>query len=99
MTMVWRCDENWLTAREREHRNRDAMTSVGMRSVVFGGCMSFYGCQNPTDPDDVVNFDEVVDVTASPDPIIAACQTSGRTYRVVRGNNQPDEILAYDWHT
>jgi hypothetical protein len=39
-----------------------------------------------------------VDVTASPDPIIADSQTSGRTYRVVRGNNQPDEILAYDWH-
>ena len=41
---------------------------------------------------------ESMDVTASPDPIIADSQTSGRTYRVVRGNNQPDEILAYDWH-
>ena len=74
------------------------MTSVGMRSVVLVTAMSLYGCQSPTNPDDVVNFDEVVNVTASPDPINADSQTSGRTYRVVRGNNQPDEILAYDWH-
>lgn len=55
-------------------------------------------CQNPTDPDDVVAFDDVVDVTVAPDPIFADTATGGRTYRVVRGNNQPDEILTYDWH-
>jgi hypothetical protein len=57
------------------------------------------GCQNPTDPSNVVRYDEVVDVNASPDPIIADTSTGGRTYRIVRGNNQPDEILPYDWHT
>jgi hypothetical protein len=57
------------------------------------------GCQNPTDPSDVVGYDEVVDVTASPDPTNADTATGGRTYRVVRGNNQPDDILPYDWHT
>lgn len=74
------------------------MTSLAMRSLVLVSVLSLSACQNPTDPDDVVNFDEIVDVTASPDPIVADSQTSGRTYRVVRGNNQPDDILAYDWH-
>jgi hypothetical protein len=56
------------------------------------------GCQHPTDPDDVLSFDEAADVVVSPNPIVADTATGGRTYRVVRGNNQPDEILAYDWH-
>jgi hypothetical protein len=56
------------------------------------------GCQTPTDPDDVTTFDDAVDVTAAPNPILADIETGGRTYRVVRGNNQPDEILPYDWH-
>ena len=34
----------------------------------------------------------------SPDPATADAST-GRTYRVVRGNNQPDEILEFDWKT
>jgi hypothetical protein len=60
---------------------------------------SAIGCQSPTDPDDVIQWDDVVTVTAAPDPILADMLTGGRTYRVVRGNNQPDEILPYDWHT
>jgi len=56
------------------------------------------GCQKPTDPDDVVHYDEAIDVASSPDPIVADTATGGRTYRVVRGNNQPDDILPYDWH-
>jgi hypothetical protein len=56
------------------------------------------GCQSPTDPDDVVQWEDVVTVTATPDPIAADDATGGRTYRVVRGNNQPDDILPYDWH-
>jgi hypothetical protein len=60
--------------------------------------LSSTGCQSPTSPDDVIEYDEVVDVSASPDPVAADSETSGRTYRVVRGNNQPDEILPYDWH-
>ena len=57
------------------------------------------GCQKPTDPDDTVRVDEAVDVASNPDPIIADTATGGRAYRVVRGNNQPDDILPYDWHT
>ncbi len=60
--------------------------------------VSLPGCQSPTDPDDVVHYDEVVDVAALPDPVQADTATGGRTYRVVRGNNQPDDILPYDWH-
>lgn len=55
-------------------------------------------CQSPTDPDSSVNYSDTVDVTTAPDPIQADTQTGGRTYRVARGNNQPDDILAYDWH-
>lgn len=64
--------------------------------VVFGLLLA--GCQSPTDPDDVVQFDDAVDVSVSPNPILADTATGGRTYRVVRGNNQPDDILPYDWH-
>jgi len=39
-----------------------------------------------------------VQPNAAPEPVIADTATGGRTYRVVRGNNQPDEILPYDWH-
>lgn len=72
-----------------------------------GGCVRVWvmaialfagACQSPTDPDDVVDYDEVIDATATPEPIIADTATGGRTYRVVRGNNQPDDILPYDWH-
>lgn len=55
-------------------------------------------CESPTDPDDVdqIGVDDFVESQVTPDPIVAAT-SDGRTYRVVRGNNQPDEILAYDW--
>ena len=66
-------------------------------ALAIGGAAAA-GCQRPTDPDDVVEWDDVVTVTAAPDPIAADTLTGGRTYRVVRGNNQPDEILPYDWH-
>lgn len=56
------------------------------------------GCQSPTDPSDTISFNEVIDTSATPDPILADSDTGGRTYRVVRGNNQPDDILPYDWH-
>jgi hypothetical protein len=70
-----------------------------VRAAVLLSALAAVGCQKPTDPSDTVRFDEAVDITASPDPISADSQTGGRTYRIVRGNNQPDDILAYDWHT
>jgi len=69
---------------------------LGMWIVVLA--LPAAGCQSPTDPDDLVQFDDAADVTVVPSPVIADTATGGRTYRVVRGNNQPDDILAYDWH-
>jgi hypothetical protein len=56
-------------------------------------------CQSPTDPDDTPSVDDFLVATASPSPTTGIESTDGRTYRVVRGNNQPDDILAYDWKT
>ncbi|MGE3273948.1 MAG: hypothetical protein AB7O67_02475 [Vicinamibacterales bacterium] len=67
-------------------------------AMMLAASVMVAACQSPTDPDDVVDYDEVVDVTVSPNPIVADTDTGGRTYRLVRGNNQPDDILPYDWH-
>lgn len=56
------------------------------------------GCQSPT-ASDSIDVDDVVEVTVSPSRATAVASTDGRTYRVVRGNNQPDDILPYDWVT
>lgn len=74
------------------------MVHAVRRLCVVLATLPIAGCQNPTDPSSVVRYDEVVDVAAAPDPIVADTSTGGRTYRIVRGNNQPDEILPYDWH-
>ena len=60
--------------------------------------LSAAGCQNPTDPGTTVNYSEALDITVDPDPIVADGATGGKLYRAVRGNNQPDEMLPYDWH-
>jgi hypothetical protein len=69
------------------------------RAAVLLAAVAVVGCQSPTDPTDRLTYDEAIDITSTPDPISADADTGGRTYRVVRGNNQPDDILAYDWHT
>jgi hypothetical protein len=55
------------------------------------------GCQSPSE-EESIDVDDFLETTASPSPTNADA-SDGRTYRVVRGNNQPDEILAYDWHS
>jgi hypothetical protein len=57
------------------------------------------GCQSPTDPDDTPSVDDFLVASVSPSPTTGNQSTDGRTYRVVRGNNQPDDILPYDWKT
>jgi hypothetical protein len=66
--------------------------TVLLAAVVAGAC------QSPTDPDQTLDVDDFVDASVAPDPA-AAVASRGRTYRVVRGNNQPDEILEFDWKT
>lgn len=67
--------------------------------AVLAATLSAGGCLSPTDPSAIVVYDDAIDITGSPDPIAAEAATDGRTYRIVRGNNQPDEILPHDWHT
>src|ERR1051325_11075898 len=81
-----------------ERLSRGARMNNWGRMLVVVLCVLGAGCQSPTNPDDVVKFDDAVDVSVTPNPIQADTATGGRTYRVVRGNNQPDDILAYDWH-
>lgn len=73
-----------------------------MRRVLLVVCLlplMLAGCQSPTDPDETLDVDDILDLSVTPNPALASAATDGRTYRVIRGNNQPDEILAYDWLT
>jgi hypothetical protein len=54
-------------------------------------------CQSPTSASSASNVDDFVDAAVSPNPATATADTSGKTYRVVRGNNQPDEVLTYQY--
>jgi hypothetical protein len=56
------------------------------------------GCQNPDDTDSSLKVDDFVIASQNPNPATADGPGTGVTYRVVRGNNQPDDILEYDWH-
>jgi hypothetical protein len=72
---------------------------VRARFAVLVAALAASNCQSPTNPSDQVSYNDAIDMASTPDPIAADTQTNGRTYRIVRGNNQPDEINAYDWHT
>jgi hypothetical protein len=65
---------------------------------VFVVAVAASACQGPTDPDDTddIGVDDFVISTIVPDPVVATA-SQGHTYRVVIGNNQPDEIREYDW--
>jgi hypothetical protein len=54
------------------------------------------GCQSPTSASSTLKVDDFVDATITPNPATGVA-SSGKTYRVVRGNNQPDDILAYQY--
>lgn len=57
-------------------------------------------CQSPTSTDtDTLDVDDFVDAAITPNPATAQAAADGKTYRVVRGNNQPDDVLKYDWKT
>lgn len=56
-------------------------------------------CQSPTSASDTVSVDDYVTSVTTPSTAAAAASTDGRTYRVVRGNNQPDEVLPFTYVT
>jgi hypothetical protein len=62
------------------------------------GLLGVIGCQSPTSSSSTLSVDNFVTAAISPDPAIASDAT-GKTYRVVRGNNQPDDILPYPYIT
>lgn len=69
-----------------------------VRCVPYGLLLiSLAGCQSPTDPSNSVSYDDAIDVVVTPDPIVGEASATNRTYRIVRGNNQPDDIGTYDW--
>jgi len=53
------------------------------------------GCQSPTSASSTLNVDDFVDA-AVPSQATATPST-GRTYRVVRGNNQPDDVIPFQF--
>jgi hypothetical protein len=77
------------------HRECRKFAAVVLITLGIGAA----GCQSPTDPDDTPAVDDFLVATVSPNTATADSSTDGRTYRVVRGNNQPDDILPYDWKT
>jgi hypothetical protein len=56
-------------------------------------------CQSPTSSTDTLDVDDIVESVVTPTHAAAERSTDGRAYRVVRGNNQPDDVLLFDWVT
>jgi hypothetical protein len=52
-------------------------------------------CQSTSSTDETLDVDDFVDGSAAPNPATAEECTDGRQYRVIRGNNQPDELINY----
>ena len=98
------CPRGYGGARGR-HPSLQEVEIVRMVALVRGAALPLLvltaslmtGCQSPSE-DESIDVDDFLETTASPSPTNADA-SDGRTYRVVRGNNQPDEILAYDWHS
>jgi len=67
--------------------------------VLSAGILGTIGCQSPTSASSSFNVDSFVDTTVSPNPTTAVANADGRTYRVVRGNNQPDDVLPFQFVT
>jgi hypothetical protein len=66
------------------------------RVALMLAAMAATACQSPTSASNTLSVDDFVDAAISPSPATAVAST-GKTYRVVRGNNQPDEVLPYQY--
>lgn len=78
-------------------RSRFRSLLVAVSSVA--AALSSVACQSPTSASDSVSVDDYVTSVTTPATATAIEATDGRTYRVVRGNNQPDEILPFTYTT
>lgn len=65
-------------------------------AAIVAAAVLLSACQSPTDPDDSIGVDDFVEGAVTPDPVNASDSNDGKTYRVPR-NNQPDDVLPYDW--
>jgi hypothetical protein len=73
-------------------RVRVAMLLLG------GAAVSLAGCQKTDSTDSTLKVDDFVASTPTPNPATADGPGTGQFYRVVIGNNQPDEIREYQYH-
>lgn len=67
--------------------------------ALFVVVLSAAACQSPTSASDTVSVDDYVTSVTTPSTAVATESTDGRTYRVVRGNNQADEVLPFKYVT
>lgn len=74
-----------------------SVAAAGMGLLAAGLVLA--GCQKPTSSSSSVSVDDYVDASYTPNPATAAVSTDGKTYRVVRGNSQPDDIYPYQFVT
>ena len=65
--------------------------------LALPGVLALTACQKP-DKDTSIDVDDFVVTSTNPSPATAVDST-GKTYRVVRGNNQPDDIYEYQYKT
>jgi hypothetical protein len=75
------------------------MQRFAQATLLVLGVSCAAGCQSPSSASSTPKVDDFVDATITPNPAIAAADTDGKTYRVVRGNNQPDDIVPYQYVT
>jgi hypothetical protein len=68
-----------------------------LRRVAFAAVLaaSVAGCQSPTAPDETIGVDEFIDVSVSPDPVVADTSVDNKTYTVLV--NDVTETRVYDW--
>ncbi len=73
---------------------------VRAAAVLLAGvaAVSLSGCQKTDDTSTTLKVDDFVSAAVTPNPAIADGPGTGVNYRVVVGNNQPDEIREYQYH-
>jgi hypothetical protein len=73
---------------------------VRVATLLLAGlaALSLSGCQKTDSTDTTLKVDDFVVSTTTPTTPNADGPGTGKTYRVVRGNNQPDDIVEYQYH-